>query len=101
MRKALKIDENAESNCQKQDLIGHFHIHIIPRVGNEFQDNREIYYHLRAYDSDLIRFYKTKLCNENVAKQTLKNSSFESERLSSLVKEFSKEIFDQNCPIQL
>ena len=90
-----------EKACKRSALIGHFHIHIIPRTGNEFQDNKEIYSHLRGYDSDLIRFYKTKLCNEHVARQTLKNSVFESQRLREMVKDSSKEIYEQNCPVQL
>ena len=56
---------------------------------------------LSNYDSDLIRFYKTKLTNDQVAKQSLKNSVFESERLKELVQKYLQGVYDDGCPVQL
>ena len=56
---------------------------------------------LRNYDSDLIRFYKTKLTNDQVAKQSLKNSVFESERLKILTQKYLQDVYDDGCPVQL
>ena len=87
--------------CRLKEMIGHFHVHIIPKVGDEFRSKGEVFGLLKNFDNDLIRFYKTKLINKQVAQHSLKNSVYESERLKELVQKFLQEIHDDACPVQL
>lgn len=47
------------------ESINHFHVHIIPRKEGDFEKKSDIYNFIKAFDKDFIRFYKTKLKNDN------------------------------------
>ena len=59
---------------EKNDKINHFHIHLIPRKGGEFEVKTEIYKLLRRHDHKLIDYSKIKIIeNKNDLKKNQTN----------------------------